>query len=292
MGHPIGLPSEQLEDGTWVGMTPLGMQRAIGQMYNNPGIVPGNRSQIHVEGTSGWSYKVPACTAFAWISEAERRAVLIPVEGATMPVSAPSGGSSRTDMIYVDLQGITRVAEGRTASTAPGGGVVIDRMVIPAGASNTQGAVSNFDVRYAVPVGASLGLLHRFHDPANNIFGNVAPLPLGQGRFTLPSDRLVRFDMTHCISAEQDSDPTRGEATVMRWKVYVDDLLELAFTSRAEWDNPQTNFMSFTKWMTAGEHTVHYVQDRLKGARFKHHKGTADGYAGNRFEVWDAGAME
>ena len=31
MAHAIGMPSEQLEDGTWVGMTPLGLQRVIGQ---------------------------------------------------------------------------------------------------------------------------------------------------------------------------------------------------------------------------------------------------------------------
>src|SRR5699024_5281260 len=130
--------------------------RALGSCYMNEGILPDGGS-VKVKGTSGWNYTVPAMTVFAYTSGASaRRGVLIPIEQATIPVSAPTGGAKRTDTIYVEPdEGIVRVREG--ASTAPG--VIIDRVVIPASATNTQGISSNYDTVYAVPAGASLGRL-------------------------------------------------------------------------------------------------------------------------------------
>ena len=294
MAHAIGMPSEQLEDGTWVGMTPLGLQRVIGQMYWNDGIIPGNRTQSRVKGTTGWAYAVPSGAAFVWSSAAERRGVLVPFEAETIAVSPPSSGSSRTDVIYIGMDGLVRVAEGRTANTAPAGGVVIDRMVIPAGATNTQGATSNFDIRYAIPTGTSLGQLHHFHDPKDGVKGNVAPMTLGTGRFTLPSDRIIRFDMLHCLSAIQPSSTDQPSAAI-RWRLYIDDQIETTFTTRVTRAAPQTNQMSYYKELSVGTHKVHYVQDQIEGLSgpgWRHHKGGGDAWPGNRFEVWDAGVAD
>lgn len=285
MAYPVGKPSTEISPGVWQGTTPEGLQRWLGSMFTASGWIPG-RHTGKVSGTTSWSYAYEPGAAMMWASWNGGAGLIVPIEAGVVPTSpAPSSGS-RSDVVYVDSKGVVRVAQGATSAPE---GVVLDRFVVPAGATNTNGATSNYDRTFAIPAGASLGRLHRFHDPANEIFGNVAAMTLGTGRFSLPSDRLVRFDLTHCISAEQDANPATGEATVMRWRVYIDNKLEVAFTTRAEWDNPQTNFMSFTKELAEGAHTVHYVQDRLKGARFKHHKGTAAAYAGNRFEVWDAG---
>lgn len=285
MAFPVGKPSTEVTPGVWQGTTPEGLQRWLGSQYMNTGIIPGKNIGT-VSGTSSWSYAYDAGCAFMYVSQASGNGIMVPFEKGTVPTSpAPSTGT-RNDVIYVDTNGVVRVAQG--ANNAPQG-VVLDRRSVSAGATSTNSSVSNWDKSFSIPAGASLGRLHHFHDPANNIFGNISPMTLGTGRFSLPSDRLIRFDLTHCISAEQDGDMSSGEASVMRWRVYVDNKLEIAFTTRAEWDNPQTNFMSFTKQLSEGAHTVHYVQDRLKGARFKHHMGTSAGYPGNRFEVWDAG---
>lgn len=197
MAHPLGLPSEQLPDGSWAGTTPQGIQRVLGQMYMNAGIVPGNRTEHRVVGTTGWSYDVPALTAFMWISHSARRGVLVPVEAETIPVSAPVGGASRTDTIYIDLDGVVKVAEGKTSAPA---GVEIDRMVIPAGATNTRGAVSNWDIKYAIPTGASLGRLAFWAHPGSGTVKKPVTTQFTK-RFYVPSDRLIKLDMGTTLRA-------------------------------------------------------------------------------------------
>lgn len=283
MGFPLG--SAPLADGT--GTSPTDMQRIIGSMYHNAGIIPGS-SVGGVVGTTSMAYKVDPCTVFTWSNSAAKLGLLVPVEAATVQTDpAPSTGT-RTDFIYVDSAGAIRVKMGGVAPA----GVILGQFVVPAGAVSTQSIPNIADRTFAVPAGASLSRLHKFHDPANGIKGNEAPLQLGTGRFVLPSDRIVRFDLTHCISAAQDTDPVNESAT-MRWRVYIDDVLELAFTTRVTWMAPQTNFLSFTKELSEGEHRVHYVQDQIEGVGnglgWTHHKGTAAGYPGNRFEVWDVG---
>lgn len=273
-------PKAPAQDGT--GTTVQDLQRIVGAQYSTSGILP--TGGVTVTGTSSMAYKVTAGAVI--LKTAAGLGTLYPIEEQTVnTVPAPSTGS-RQDRVVMDRDGAVRVVQG----AAPAGGITLGLFTVLAGITSTLAAQQSMDRNFAIPAGASLGRLHAFHDPANGVFGNVSPMTLGSGRLpVLPSDRLVRFDLTHCISAEQDANPATGEATVMRWRVYIDNVLEVAFTTRAEWDNPQTNFFSFTKPLSEGAHTVHYIQDRLKGARFMHHKGTAAAYAGNRFEVWDAG---
>ena len=190
----------------------------------------------------------------------------------------------------MDRDGLVYVTQG----AAPGGGITLGLFTVPAGITATTSAQQSVDRNYAVPAGGSLGLLHRFHDPANGIKGNVSAMPLGTGRVVLQTDSWVRFDMTHCLSAIQE-DNTDQPSAAIRWRVYIDDELELAFTTRVTRAAPQTNFMSFTVKMLAGGHKVHYVQDQIEGLSgpgWMHHKGTNQGYPGNRFEVWHVGVAQ
>lgn len=291
MNHPLGAAPIQVgtiptpaEMPLLQGTSATDLQRIIGASFMTAGVLP--NGGLTAEGTSSMAYKVNPGACVLWSDSTSKRGLLIGVEAVTIPTAPAPATGSRIDSVYVTKEGTVGVVAG---TTIPGGGVSIERFTVPAGITATTSALKSLDRNYAIPVGATLGLRHKFHDPANGVFGNVSPMSLGQGEIVLPSDRLIRFDMTHCISAEQNNTIPGGEATVMRWRIYIDDQLEIAFTTRAEWDNPQTNFMSFTKPLSGGTHKVHYVQDLLKGARFKHHKGTAAGYAGNRFEVWDAG---
>lgn len=276
MGHPIGLPSEELADGTWVGTTPEDVQLAIGQMYHNAGILPGDRAESRVKGTTGWSYAVPSLVAFAWTSRAARRGVLIPVEAETLPVSAPSGGAARTDTIYVGSDGVVKIAQG---SSAPGGAVVIDRMVIPAGATNTQGAVSNWDIVYAIPTGASLGRLAFWAHPGSGTIPTARTLQYTK-RFYVPSDRLVKVDLGTTLRSVGSS-PGRAEFLVSIDGVWQRNLA-------AHYD---TNWRSYHgSWSTGvsvGEHVIELRTDNFHGA---------DGFRFNtnnfrtEFSLWDMGA--
>lgn len=273
-------PQAPLVDGT--GTTPLDLQRIVGAQYSTSGILP--TGGVTVSGTSSMAYKVTAGAVI--LKTTAGLGLLYAIEEQTVnTLPAPSTGT-RQDRVVMDRNGGVYVTQGG----APGGGITLGLFTVLAGITSTMAAQQSVDRNFAIPAGASLGLLHRFHDPANNVRGNPAAMTLGNGRFALPSDRLVRFDMTHCISAMQDKDPDT-ESAAIRWRVYIDSVLEVAFTTRATWKNPQTNFMSFSKALSEGAHTVHYIQDQIEGAAtgFMHHKGTAAAYPGNRFEVWDAG---
>lgn len=279
MGYPW--PKANREDGT--GTSPVDLQRIVGAQYATSGILP--TGGVTVTGTAGMAYKVSAGAVV--LKTVSGLGLLHPVEEQTVnTLPAPSTGS-RKDRVVMDTDGRVYVTQGE----APPGGITLGVFVVLAGTTSTTSAQQSVDRNYAIPAGASLGLLHKFHDPANAVTGNPAAMTLGNGRFLLPSDRLVRFDLTHCFSAVQDVDAT-AEAAALRWRVYIDDQIEVAFTTRVQWKTPQTNFLSFTKQLAPGAHTVHYIQDQIEGlgTGWMHHKGTAAAYPGNRFEVWDAGA--
>ena len=294
MGYPLGKAPTQTgtmptptEMPTFRGTTPDDMQRILGAQYVTQGLLSNGGG--NVIGTSDMSYKVYPGAAFVWTNQAQRLGVLVPFDGVTVPTDPAPASGSRTDVVYVDTNGDVRVNVGY--QPGGGGGVILAKFTVPAGVSSTASLSPSVDRDYAIATGATRGRLHAFHDPANGVKGNQNPMTLGTGRFAIPSDRYMRFDLTHCISAMQDADQT-AEAAALRWRVYIDNVLEVAFVTRAQWKNPQVNFMSFTKSLPKGVHTVHYVQDQIEGLKtgFMHHKGGPDAYPGNRFEVWDAGA--
>ena len=268
------------------GTDPAELQRIVGANWHTSGIKPTGGVTVH--GTSSMAYLVTAGSVV--LKDGSGRGLEYAVEQLTVnTLPAPATGS-RQDRIVMDRDGLVYVTQG----AAPGGGITLGLFTVPAGVTSTLSAQQSVDRNFAVPAGASVGLLHRFHDPANGIKGNVSPITLGTGRFPVPSDSWVRFDMTHCLSAIQDT-PQDQPSAAIRWRVYIDDELELAFTTRVTRAAPQTNFMSFTKQLSEGVHKVHYLQDQIEGLSgpgWMHHKGTNQGYPGNRFEVWHVGVAQ
>ena len=258
MAHPIGLPSEQLPDGSWVGMTPEGIQIAVGQMYHNAGVVPGDRAEARVKGTTSWAYAVPSLTAFVWTSLASRRAVLVPVEAETLPVSAPVGGAARTDTIYVRSDGVVRIAEGKTE--APGGSVVIDRMVIPAGATNTRGATSNWDIEYAIPAGASLGRLLHWDGTGTTQWTETMPTTRFTGRFSLPTDRVVRLEQIATLTTP-DKAKNLPHYVAFTYKIDGSSWVKRAYFQADP--TRQTRSVSMSIELPAGAHTLE-VQTHIR----------------------------
>ena len=278
MGYPW--PKAPLADGT--GTTPTDLQRIVGAQYATSGILP--TGGVTVSGTSSMAYKVSAGAVI--LKTGAGLGLLHAVEEQTVnTLPAPSTGS-RTDRVVMDVDGAVSVTQG----AAPAGGITLGLFTVLAGITATTSAQQSVDRNFAIPAGSSLGLLHKFHDPASDgQVGNVAPMTLGSGRFFLPSDRLIRLDLTHCMGSEVEDGVT---ASIIQWKIYIDGYIQGSFVTRAEFGWPQTQFLSFSKELSEGPHTCHYVQDLQGGSRFVHRKGTASAYLGNRFEVWDAGVAQ
>lgn len=281
MAYPYGLPSVEVSPGNFRGTSPGGIQRILGQSYMNQGIIPGPVG-TGVMGTSGWQYRVVAGAVFAYTSTTNRTGVVIPFEDAYLPCDPAPTNASRTDTVWVDLEGTVRLNQGSKA--AGGAGEILGSITLPAGAGNTAVGVPSYDRRYAIPAGASLGLLHAFLDPGNDGTGNPNPMTLGTGRISLPSDRIVQFKMTHCYAAAVE-----GEQSTVGWRIYIDNVLVSNFTTRMEGTSPSVNYMEYSQLIPMGSHTVHYQQYRVGGGEFVHKKGGAQMWPGNRFEVWDGG---
>lgn len=287
MAYPIGQPSYQDESGNWVGMTPQGIQRAIGESYMNEGILPSGGA-VKVEGTSGWSYVVPAMTVFARTASAsERRGVLIPIEQATIPVSAPTGGAERTDTIYVEPdEGIVRVREG--ASTAPG--VIIDRVVIPASATNTQGITSNYDTVYAVPAGASLGRLVHWDGTGTTQWTETMPTTRFTDRFVLPTDRIVRLEQIATLTTPD------AATSLPHYVAFTFKIDGSAWVKRAYFQadpTRQTRTVSMSIELPAGPHTIE-VQTHIRSFNGSHDDidkiyVTESWDSALEMSLWDAG---
>ena len=275
MAHPLGQPSVEVSPGVWEGTTPAGLRRIIGSSFMSSGLLA-DRTTDRVSGTSGWAYKVPSGAGFAWLTWNAKQGILIPWEETTLNVSPPSGGASRTDVIYVGGDGVLKVREG--ANTPPASELVIDRMVIPAGATNTSGATSNYDIKWAIPAGGSLGLLASHEVPAGNQSSSTEPRTIYTGRFTVPSDRIVRVDLTTCLRSV-DSSPGKGAMVIV-----IDGTYRRALF--ASYDSGfNTIAGSWSTTLAEGAHTIELHTLRQSGSAFR----TAAGGTTTELNVWDVG---
>ncbi|WP_193118360.1 hypothetical protein [Brachybacterium tyrofermentans] len=203
MGYPW--PKAPLADGT--GTTSTDMQRIIGSQYMSSGVLP--NGGLTVEGTSGMAYKVNSGACFMWTSYASRLGMLVPVDATTVnTVAAPSTGS-RIDTVYVDGDGAVRVVQG----TAIPSGVAIARFTVPAGITATTAAQQSIDRNFAIATGGTLGRLAQWNNSSvGNVGGNETVRNVS--RFFLPSDRLLRLDMTTTLKSTVASEPGVSELSV------------------------------------------------------------------------------
>lgn len=190
MGYPW--PKAPLADGT--GTTSTDMQRIIGSQYMSSGVLP--NGGLTVEGTSGMAYKVNSGACFMWTSYASRLGMLVPVDATTVNTAAAPSTGSRIDTVYVDGDGAVRVVQG----TAIPSGVAIARFTVPAGITATTAAQQSIDRNFAIATGGTLGRLARWSEPGGV---EVGPSEFTRyvGRFNVPSDRLIRADVTTTIKS-------------------------------------------------------------------------------------------
>lgn len=270
MGYPW--PKAPLADGT--GTTPTDMQRIIGAQYMTSGILP--NGGLTVSGTSSMAYKVAAGAAFMWTSSAAKLGMLVPVDEVTVnTIPAPATGS-RIDTVYVDGNGAVKVVQGTSIPS----GVAIARFTVPAGITATTSAQQSTDRDFAIGTGQSLGRLARWADPGGGAAG-MAETVRHSSRFHLPSDRLLRFDLTSTLRS----------ATATPGQMYIEIELQNAngswrrrmdVTHTREWDTRSAN------WSTGTREGTNTVIVRTKGTG----GGTwefSTGSSVTELSVWDGG---
>lgn len=282
MGHPLGKAPVQVgtiptpeEMPIFEGTTPQDMQRIIGAQYMTSGILP--NGGLTVEGTSSMAYKVHGGAAFMWTSSTARLGMLVPVEGTTVnTVPAPSTGT-RVDTIYVDGTGAVRV----TQDAQIPGGVAIARFTVPAGITATTAALQSIDRDYAIPTGASMGRLARWVDPGGGAAG-MGETVRHTERFFLPSDRLLRFDLTTTL---------RSAAAAAPGEMYIEVELQnkngswrrrMDVVYGKEWDTRSANWSVGTR---DGANTIIVRTKGTGGGTWQFSSGASV----TEMSVWDGG---
>lgn len=145
----------------------------------------------------------------------------------TAVVTTPS--TPRTDVIYVDGQGLVRVApEGQVNESAV---IVIRKMRMPAGATATGQASPVGDRIFAMPYGANLGWLAMYIEP----YYQAQPVNKNDHdwvelRFAVPTDRACQLRMHQCIYGTHDpgaayTDFAGHSVGSMEYTMYVDNVI-------------------------------------------------------------------
>ena len=282
------------------GTDPLTLRRIIGSKWVNTGIVTG----LEVTGRSDLYYAVSAGCAVTSRGESDGYCEAWWEGGNAGPVSAGDPSFPRIDAVWIkadDLQqgdddnhvvvGVTQGAPAASpvAPQVPAGCTVLSQHVVPAGATSTASATLNSDRSYAIPYGASMGVLSRVGEAINGEVDNDNRSPFIQTRVFLPTDRNLTINAYLCVSTPGKD----GKTGVATCRFVVDG--ELYTSRKVEYtENWVTHECTADVQLDAGEHTIGLTMFRQQGEPFVAHYGSIDGdlYVGRTLRVNDNGPAE
>lgn len=280
MGYPLGKAPVKVGEvptpdtmPVFQGTAPTDMQRIIGARYMASGVLANGGGTV--SGTSRMAYRVSPGAAFMWTDFEAKLGIEVPFDGVEVSTSPAPATGSRSDVIYVNSMGEVRVAQG--ATKAPNG-VMLGRFIIPAGVTATQTVAPSVDRDYAILTGSTLGRLARWEDPGGGAAGTAEKTRFA-GRFYLPSDRLVRIDLTSTLKAASSSGAM----------VFIVELQNAAGTWRRQLN---ANFggswgtVSAT-WTTGTREGANTITVKTKGLAGGSWQFTST--APTEMSVWDAG---
>lgn len=274
MGYPFGLAA--LEDGTCT--TPAGMQRILGSRWGNPGVIAG----CGVSGRADMKWQVDAGAVV--VETGTGLAVEVPVESTQVTSPAAPSTGTRRDYIYTDITGQVKIA-----SSLPASGSVIESVIVPAGATATNQMGVEFAQRYALPVGASLGMIAEWADPSQAGAAYTSPEAV-KWNYTLPilpTDRLLEFRITQCLTTNYDS-PGENLRGSVGHRIKIDGAeiawVEVEYTN--VWEAKQISCQANVSGGVA--HTVAYSMGKWWGSTaYRFRRGIPAG-----IWVWDRGATQ
>ncbi|KAB1659017.1 hypothetical protein [Pseudoclavibacter sp. CFCC 11306] len=297
----IGFP---VADGSGNGTSASDMRKIVSSHWASHGVIGGAGVSTS---SSGLTYNVAAGTAVASRGTSYGVVEFLVPAGSVTTDAGPSSGS-RIDVVWAKpndpsqgdanadvVLGVTKGAAASTPSkpTIPTGAVELRTFLVPQGASKTSQATVSGSVNYAIPYGASLGVLHS----AVNAYDGKADESTttwhteGNGSFYLPVDSRVRLEMWMCLSSRQGGssvdDPNKGSIN-FNFNVDGQAVFQTEIGYSTVWE---TKYMSVELELPAGPHSVSYATKMAWGWTAWYHYG-AGAAIGRRFVVTHLGVAK
>ena len=307
-----------MQDESGNGVDPLTHRRIIMGRWSNTGVIEG----LEVSGTDTLAYKVSEGNAVLSRGDSDGYTEAYWEGGTTDAVSAGNANYARIDLIWMKANDLQQgdsdnlvtigVTEGTPAASpvcpsTPTGCTKIAEMRLPAGATSTANTTSNADVEYAVPYGASLGLLGSTQDttthdlkPDSSTYTTVCST-----KFTVPTDRLIELDLNIAARSLKSDGTTGGD-----WLGFCFLMLYLQVDSENV-EGGSTCFVCFRAAQTFQLHTVLNVSAGTHTARVRYYNSSSgngnylrvlyddsddalwdDRWCGCILRVWDRGITQ
>ena len=289
-----GYPVAQLADGT--GCTAPTLRQVTKARWENTGVVCG----LAVTGGTTLAYAVTAGVAVCSKGDSDGYTECYFAGGSTPAVAAADSTNPRIDSVWLTSHDATQgdadnavtlgVTQGTsaatpTAPTIPTYATLLGEMLVPAGATTTANATATGAVDYAIPYGASLGVLLDQTDTSNAEIGSA--YNAASGTINLPTDRLVAIKMTLTCSAVNG--PWDGGAGSIYVKVLVDGNVKRAFEMRTWPTFAGSQYFEDCEQVAAGTHVV--AVNIANGVSGNKRYYSAGGWAGQHVQVVDAGVV-
>lgn len=301
-----------MQDSAGNGVDPHTHRKIIQARWSNPGVITG----LSVTGGSGLTYSVSAGCAVVTRGESDGYAEAYFEGGSTPAVSAGDPSNPRVDLVWIKANDIqqgdddNRVHVGVTSGTpaaspvapsAPAGCLPIASMLVPAGATSTASAQMDSERDYAIPYGATMGLIGQsvlnyegpsdYTDDGKDYYENAIT-------FAIPTKRVLELRFTACASAASSTDvtqPTTEPLDTACWYVGIQ-------LDGSDIQGGGGQFQVFRAWqpvmlsvvveVEAGTHTVRTRNHRVQWGNniyFTAHTDADQTYQGRTLQVWDRG---
>lgn len=261
MSVALGVP----QSSSGVGTSALEMRKIIGSLFVNVGIIDG----LSVKGTSSLYYVVDSGVAICSKGESDGYTIAYCSGGNTPSVQSNTSSQSRIDAIWLTSHDIQSgdgdnlvtigVSQGVPSSSPvppsiPSDATIIAYMMLPAGATSTQNAVMTSERRYAIPSGASLGVLLDKTDTSYKGIRAGSAYTFASGQIYVPTDRLLSVKLTETTWAWNPKTHDWIGSGYIDWT--LDGVVQRAFRFTNYPETPTTScFEDFVK-VSAGFHSI------------------------------------
>ena len=282
-----------------VGTTDTAMRHILGAQWASTGVVDG----LAVTGGTTLAYEVASGVAVCSKGASDGKTLAWFAGGSTPTVAANNSGNPRIDCVWITSHDLTQgdadnlvtlgVTQGTpaatpTAPTIPTYATLLAQMRMPAGATTTANATQAASIGYAIPYGASLGMLAESVNTMDGTGdGMLNKYYVEQAtNFYIPTDRLITFKFYVCASASDRNYSDWFQSFMLDGTEIANSGGEFHFTSG--WS---TQMHEFSTTVQAGNHTA-AVRSGLRGGAAPQFHYAGDQYTsflGRRLQIWDGG---
>ena len=261
----VGFP---IADSSGVGTSPADARKILSAHWASFGVVTGGTVSTS---STGLTYTVAPGVGVGSRGTTYGAVEFLIPSGSVTTTAGPSSGS-RIDVVYAlpqdPSQGdasadvILGVVNGTAASspTKPGvptGAVELGAFLVPQSMWKTSQATAYGDQVYAIPYGASLGVLVDVKDTTSGVPSNQSPSSApwrGSSKFYLPTSRYVEVSLVIPMQSKGDEDDS-GSLTI-QFRIDGQIAYEEMFAySTTRWDTARVTYAFL---LSAGSHTVAY----------------------------------